>query len=655
MPRNARFALLLAGPLAFAACGDDPNPSDDVGTDVLVDATDDAAGDAGTDTGDDTTEDVGTDTVEDTTPDTTEDVVDADDDTDTTPPCDAGDVACSEDGRLALTCGADGTWTEEDCGALGEVCEVTDATVGCVAPWEWQSPEWEACDDHPRATTATLAEKAAYYDEIATRLHLHPDLGWVMSVTVEDREVSCPDGVEGPCFEPIPASEATYEDVRTWHSGANDGLWSALYLTAQVLRYGTTQDDEALDTIELMMESQRRRMDISGVEGIWVRAFRPPDMPSLSCPSNLDAYIPDVEKDDDRWVVIDDEGCVSTYDPEAEEFVSSDHCGMEEFAGWCFLDNVSQDEYAGHMMALAAIYQVFVVDGLGGDDERAANIVELATGMAEEVGDHLIDNELTFIDWDGRITEHGILYATALVDSPGFLAAQALGWMKVAELFTGREDFTDFYDNCLLQRTEAGRCLSWPFEDGKPYTEHLAAMLLYVGNDGCLTNFNRLSMVMANLWTLMTVENDPEVRAEVQAVLETEVFRGDTSRAMVHQRNPWFNYMYASMRSLGGADDAQPVTEVGEGTCSMREFPEDKVQRANDMSGYERYCTARLDRDGTEDPIDVADRCPSTFLWWRSPYNMDTCDDNLNRIHVPGDFLMAYWMGRYYGYIDETF
>ncbi|MFT6399458.1 MAG: hypothetical protein ACJAYU_004224 [Bradymonadia bacterium] len=554
-------------------------------------------------------------------------------------PCVEG-VSCAEDGVTLSTC-ADGEVTESlNCWDDRLLCR----DAACVEPWRAGDPEWGACEGALGATPSTLAEKAVYYDDIAARLHVHPELNWLASVTLGEVELECGEGEEAPCFAPADPDTATYEDVRTFQSGANDGLWNGLYLTAQAYRYGATGDLAALEMVRSLMIGLEQRFTIAGVPGIFVRALRP-DWDTLACPTDPLSYVPDIEKDDDRWVRIDDAGCAATYDPELEEFVSSDHCGMNEFAGWCFLDNVSQDEYAGHMLALAAVWR-FV------DDEQ---IRESVVEMMDQVGTHLVDNDLTFVDWDGRQTEHGILYATSFEDSPGFLAAQVLSWVKLAAEVTGRADLHSYYNDCLLQQGEGGKCLPYPLETGENYaTSYLPQMVMYVGTDGCQSNFNRLSMAFANMWVLLEFENDRDLRAHYQGVLDTEIMNTSSLRSASLQNNSWFNFMYASVQDLD--PDTTPVVQelVEDGICSLRQFPERKVQFESQLDGYERYCAARLGEDATEIAIDVVDRCAATFMWWRSPYSINSCSANTANVIGPADYLLAYWMARYYGFIDES-
>ena len=51
-------------------------------------------------------------------------------------------------------------------------------------------------------------------------------------------------------------------------------------------------------------------------------------------------------------------------------------------------------------------------------------------------------------------------------------------------------------------------------------------------------------------------------------------------------------------------------------------------------------------------PVPVAERVPSGFLWERSPFQLSSGGDGF--IEGPGiDYLLPYWMARYYGVLTE--
>lgn len=556
--------------------------------------------------------------------------------------CAEGEWSCSEDGYLLRRCEG-GQWVETACMAQGRrLCE----EGACVDPWHYGSPKWDGCPDEPLATQETLAEKATYYDAIARRLHLHPRLKWVMGVTLPKVEVPCPQGISPPCYD-LAVAQPTWADVERWHSGENDGLWSALYLASQAYRWAVTKDSEALNNIRLLLEGEVTRMKITGVPGVFTRQFIPPGVSGISCPKDDAAYVTDVEKDDNRWVQIREDGCVWVIAHETMQWTKTDHCGLDDFAGWCFLDNVSQDEYAGHMFALGALWRLVDVP----------DVRETVRDLIEDVGVHLMENHLAFVDWDGRITEHGKLWATSFADTPGFLAAESLAFIRMAVEVTGREDLRRFYDDCLLQRSGPKPCLPWPMEaeDPKPYTEYLPMMWAYVGEKGgCKSNFNNYSMVMAFLHLLVWFEGDPAVREVAQGVLDSELMRFDSPRALITHDNAWFNFIWAAGKRLGPGSDGPAFQAVRDAICSLRQFPASKHQQArNSWDKYPHYCEGRLGKSQAEFPIPVAERCVRTFLWWASPYDREMCDERPWEVRQPADYLLAYWMGRYYGFIGE--
>jgi hypothetical protein len=514
----------------------------------------------------------------------------------------------------------------------GEV-EGPDAVAG---------PEWGTCPSEPLATAETLAEKAAFYDDIAARLHIHPDLKWISNVRLKKQEVECPEGTEPPCFEPMASlEEATWEDVETFHTGENDGLWSGMYLASQAYRYSVTQSPEALANIKLLLEGEKTRMAVTGVPGLFTRQYIPAGIDGISCPANDEEYVVDVEKDDNQWVRIEDDGCVWVVSNETLEWQSTDHCGLDEFAGWCWLDNVSQDEYGGHMLALGALLRL--VD----DAEVQATVRDLL----EQVGVHLMENQLTFVDWDGRITEHGWLFPMAMANTPGFLAIESLAWMRMAVAASDRADLKDFYDNCLLQKGGESKCLDWPLQEPRPFTDYFYLTALYNGIDGCLTNFNNVSMLTSAYQGMLMYEEEPAVRSLVLQAFEDEVVAFDSPKSTQHLANPWYSFAWAAVQE--GTPDAGLKVMVEEAVCTLRQFP--ATQASPDLDNqalYDHYCDSRLGASMTEFPIPVAERCPSTFGFWGNPFVRHKCTAQPWEVRQPGDYLLAYWMGRHHGFLS---
>ena len=157
----------------------------------------------------------------------------------------------------------------------GQFCEKGK----CVDPWRFGSPQWSRCQNDPHATPESLYDKMVYFEDIARRLHIHPELKWIA-------------GVNLPASPPVDEKTATWQDVEAWHSGENDGLFSGLYLAAEAFRWAATQDAGALGTIKLLLEGEKNRMDITGVDGIFTRQMIPPGIDGIACPADPAEYIP---------------------------------------------------------------------------------------------------------------------------------------------------------------------------------------------------------------------------------------------------------------------------------------------------------------------------------------------------------------------------
>jgi len=555
--------------------------------------------------------------------------------------CIDGDAACDPDGILLQTC-VGGEWIATDCMKdLGQLCE----NGACVDPWRYGSPVFDSCADDPAASTESLAEKAAYFDELAGRLHIHPDLKFITHVVLPQGEVECADGQTAPCYGPVPSPDvATVADVVGWHTGENDGLWSALYLASQAFRYATTHSPEALDILRLLMRGEEIRTRITGVPGLFTRQYIPPTVSGIQCPLEDSAYIPDIEKDDNKWVKIKEDGCAWIVDRETLLWTATDHCGLEEFAGWCWLDNISQDEYAGHVFALGTVYKLV-------DDQE---IKALAGQLLGEIARHLVDNDLLFIDWDGRATEHGYYYATSMKDTPGFAAVETFEHVLAGAVAANDPVVWDFYNNCLLQKAGPTSCLPWPFEKEVPYTDYLDDMFMFMPPEGCKSNWNNMSMMMAAFHTLIWFEQDSETRHVFQDALDREMMNADNPRALIVNNNAWYNFIWASSKYLGPQSDGPAYEAVKQAVCGLRQFPARKHPVTRDtFATYPHDCDGRLDESLTNVPIPVAERCLGTFLWWGCPYRREQCSEDRMTLLQPGDYLLAYWMGRYYGFISE--
>ncbi|MFA6448662.1 MAG: hypothetical protein WCX65_04270 [bacterium] len=560
--------------------------------------------------------------------------------------CASGEWKCTGDAYTLSQC-ENGEWKNTECMRdSGKLCE----NNACVDPWRYGSPEWPAPAQNKLDTPESLSNKAAYYEDISKRLHVSPKLKYMTTVYMPCKSVECAPGQTPPCKDcmetAIPEEIATWNDVERFGHHDNDGLFSALYLAAEAFRYGVTRDPQALEMIKLLLDGEVLRMRITGVPGLFTRSYSPPDFKASECPAEPKAYIHDLIEGNNQKVLIGDDGCARIYDGKKKEWQTTTHCVSKEFAGWCWTDNVSKDEYAGHMFALGAVAKLV-------DDPQAQAI---AKDLIAQVAEHLIKNKMEVVDWDGRVTSYGRFHAATFGDYTGLNAAMGLDFIKIAAEVTKDHSIARWYDDCLLQKSGKRRCLNNILETPMPYTNHLVYNGIYVDADGCQMNYDNNAMHVLSMHNLIWFEHDPKLREIYQKSFDEDVFRKKGHpRALINQNNVFFDFVFASQKRLGPGSDGPALDAVSNGVAMLRQFPT-RYHYENTQPPPEKskpFCKSRHGEDLGEFARTPGERCPNNVSFWEDPYRLYSCSHNSRVIVAPTDFLLPYWMGRYYGFISE--
>ena len=483
----------------------------------------------------------------------------------------------------------------------------------------------EDCGDAPMASLPSceaenlwgisLKDKAAYYDAIAAKYHVPQDHDLMVGITLsEDLPLGDDTRPSSLAADDIPA-------VAAHHMGDNDGYWTGMYLSSQAFRYASTggaEKAEALANVKRTLTGIQRQMLITGVEGLFCRTYYSP---------YIKTDPPEV--DNVKWIA-----------------------GTGEYGNFIWKADVSKDEYSGQMFTLGVLLEVI-------DDQEVRDI---ATDMLRQVGDHLIDHNMTIVDPDGVMTKHGDVWVNSLsgLFYPGFNASLALSWIKLAAIATGDEKFTHWYDRCLLKIT--GESLDGcvpdtsiaPTEDPYPWYQENGFNLYF---SGCDENYNNFSMAYLAMYNLAGYEENEELKAFYQWVIEERVWQNQEDsvpRDIRVQKNSFFNFITAA-RSRCGLRNAAIRQGVEEGICTLQRFIPTKYQRRTDTSDLPLSdCYNRFDDPTHIDPVPVERRKTDIFVWTRNPYNVQQQDENRRSITGPADYLLAYWMGRYFGYIDAS-
>ncbi len=154
-------------------------------------------------------------------------------------------------------------------------------------------------------------------------------------------------------------SRMTNGDVTTgsMQNSDNDGLWTSMYLGAETFRYSVTKSDEALQNVRESLDAMERLYTINPMKsGFPSRSF------------------------ERAGYNVGDKPWRPTEDPE-----------------WDWKSTTSSDEAIGHVFVFGAIAELI-------DEEPIrAKAVRLLDGLMQ----HIVDNDLYLIDYDGKPTTWG--------------------------------------------------------------------------------------------------------------------------------------------------------------------------------------------------------------------------------------------------------
>jgi hypothetical protein len=135
-------------------------------------------------------------------------------------------------------------------------------------------------------------------------------------------------------------------------------------------------------------------------------------------------------------------------------------------------------------------------------------------------------------------------------------------------------------------------------------------------------------------YTLIRYEDDEKYKKRY--LIQFAKIRKATSA----HTNAHFNMIECALTGREAKRDAETISSLEQLLCrGFRDWPVD-------LSGKYKACH----ENEACDPIPVVERPYEDFLWQRSPFNMKRDGDG--SLESPGiDFILPYWMARYYGVI----
>jgi hypothetical protein len=390
------------------------------------------------------------------------------------------------------------------------------------------------------------------------------------------------------------------------------GLWTAIYLASQSFRYAVTRDAEAVANARVVVNGLHDLTAVTGRPGLYGRAYLRPGV----------AY---------TW-----EAAGSPH------WVASPAPGYE---GWWYNDAVSKDTMDGIVFGYAAALEFL------DDPEILATVRQDVTTFARA----FVDAGLQIIDHDGEVTEHGRLYYSAIDDFPGFNALLSMSWVRTAAGAGLDPDLARFYDDCLLRLGDATGCPAIDAIDLGSYLD-VFEQFLNVYRPGCKTSYDNIDMVFQAIQPLLRREDRPPVRERLLARLRVGIWTPEEpgiEPPLHRSTHSLYTYLYGG---LAQPDPDDPVFRqaLEDASCTLHRLERDRFDRTTAAGTQEVACVNRLDKPNAADVIPLEQRYYDNYVWRLDPYEIPEAHAGVpGMLHSPEDWLLAYWVGRYFGFLTE--
>lgn len=247
----------------------------------------------------------------------------------------------------------------------------------------------------------------------------------------------------------------------------NDGLWTSMYLGAEVFRYAVTKSDEALENIRESMDAMERLYSINDVKGFPSRSFE------------RTGY----KYDDEPW-------------------------RRSRNLEWDWKSTTSSDEAIGHIFAFSVMAELLV-------DHQ--DLQTRAISLIDSLMQHTIDHDMYLVDWDGKPTRWGRWHPDYVNARPVGVgdrkinSSNIIAMLQTAYHFTKKEVYKEkafelmtkfgYYENLMIPMNkihkadenadELSKMLSesWNHSDDEMYFVGYWGLYRYAFNDTLKTKF----------------------------------------------------------------------------------------------------------------------------------------------------------------------
>lgn len=296
-------------------------------------------------------------------------------------------------------------------------------------------------------------------------------------------------------------------------------------------------------------------------------------------------------------------------------------CGAYRWRG-----DVSTDQVDGVMFGFALAYELFA------NEAEKARIARDAAAMA----DHILAHDMRIVDVDGEPTRWGRYdpeYIGRLERMNALLWLQVL---KVTAHVTGDEKYAALYREWALDHgyaelaVEARRNMNPLIRGGINHSDDVLLYLAYV--------------------PLLMFEQEPPIRRSIVDSVTRSWEGSERFPGVRPEANPFYAFTMAWF-----LDDASGVEAA---VNTLRWFPLDMKWNQDTIADYEKAFEFRFDptprspEPAAGSPVPVDRRIRDWSAWVQDPYLSAGERVGESALEFNGhDYLLGYWMGRYYRFI----
>jgi len=395
---------------------------------------------------------------------------------------------------------------------------------------------------------------------------------------------------------------STPGDTTTWepNDDDNDGQYTSMYLAMESYRYAVTKDTKAKENAAKAFNALKFLQTVTETEGFVARTVIPATWSRMADPNE----------------VITDREWADKIVREPRERRVEDHWLLSKDEKWLWKRGTSSDEITGHMYGY-----LFYYDLVAKEEERKRVKEHILC-----IVDYIIDNGYVLIDIDGMHTEWGVWAPEYLNNDPdwasenGVNSIEVLSYLKLAYHVSGNEYYQEEYHKLLNVHNYKNNIVNakTTLPSWRTYIDDELLALAYPA--------------------LLLYEDDPELQDLYRTSLD------NWYDAIKNDDNPYFYFIYNAL--------AANKLNLEKSIQLLQDNPLDLIHWLVDNSKREDL---NLTRSPILEDIQTSRLVPpgerGIMRWDKNPWKAIQGDGG----YTESDgvyWLLAYWMGRYHGFIE---